>query len=37
MLLTVKWSEEEVRALINERKRRNADFYLVFEHLKVQF
>ncbi len=37
MPLTVEWSEEEVHALIDKRKRRNADFYLVFEHSKVQF
>jgi len=37
MPLTVKWLEEEVRALIDERKRRNADFHLIFEHSKVQF
>ncbi len=33
MPLTVEWSEEEVRALIDERKRRNADFHLVFEEV----
>jgi len=37
MPLTVKWSEEEVRALIDERKRRNADFHLVFGRSKVKF
>ncbi len=37
MLLIIEWLEEEVRALIDKRKRRNADFHLVFERSKVQF
>ncbi len=35
MPLTVKWSEDEVRALIDEKKRRNTDFHLVFRRSKV--
>lgn len=37
MPLTIEWSEEEIRALIDERRRRNADFYLMFGRSKVQF
>jgi len=36
-MLTIEWSEQEIRALIDERKRRNNDYYRIFGRSKVQF
>ena len=36
-MLTIEWSEQEIRALIDERKRRNNDYYRTFGRSKVQF
>jgi hypothetical protein len=36
-MLTIEWSEQEIRALIDERRRRNTDYYRIFGRSKVQF
>ena len=36
-MLIIEWSEQEIRALIDERKRRNNDYYRTFSRSKVQF
>ena len=37
MPFTVEWSEVEIRSLVNERRRRNKDYYRIFGRSKVRF
>ena len=37
MTPAIEWSESEIRALIDIRKRRNEDYYRIFGRSKVQF
>jgi len=37
MTPAIEWSESEIRALIDIRKKRNEDYYRIFGHSKVQF
>ena len=36
-MLTIKWSEQEICILIDERRRKNTDYYRIFGRSKVQF
>lgn len=33
----IEWSEDEIRALINERRRRNEDYHRMFGRSKIPF
>jgi len=37
MTPAIEWSESEIRALIDIRKKRNEDYYRIFGRSKVQF
>ena len=37
LTLTAEQSEQEIRTLIDERRRRNDDYYRIFRRLKKQF
>ncbi len=37
MPLIIEWSEKKIHSLVNEKRRRNSDYYRVFGKLKVRF